>query len=64
MTSQPTKIPTTYGNVRIGDVIDGHTVRQIDSDENGVQLGLAEDPRGSWAWGPVTPADTPVSVYR
>jgi hypothetical protein len=62
-TAQLTKTPTTYDQVRLGDLIDGTKIRQIDSGPEGVQLGF-ENEDGGWDWAPIQPANTPVSVYR
>lgn len=54
------KISTTYRNVQLGDIIDNEQVTQIDSDEDGVQLGFGRPAQ----WTPLTNGDTPVSVWR
>lgn len=54
------KISTTYRNVQLGDIIDNEEVTQIDSDEEGVQLGFGRPAQ----WTPLTNGETPVSVWR
>ncbi|TCO57153.1 hypothetical protein [Actinocrispum wychmicini] len=55
-----TKTPTTYNKVKVGDMIDGEVIISKRRHDGHVTLCFSSE----LAWGPWTPANTPVSVWR